>query len=284
MKRERTRCKHCGNLLENNYQKKYCKECAIEVERIKNIARGHAYRELHKDVVLQRDRKRREQNREKIRLSWRNYYQRHKADSIERVIEWRKNNPAKVKAINEQTYKKSKRRALGRMYSNGKRPLITETTDRTSLCKTCGREIPYGGHGMPRKYCDGCFPQITALKRVLHQMKYKEQKPDCFKEWYRDTKEHTVASVCIVCGCLIVYKGKGMIPFLCEICGVRRNLFKGRKRERLRKTPSDPIEFIHHERERLGLNRSKRWNKREILNLYRYYENRHPPPMAVDDE
>jgi hypothetical protein len=92
---------------------------------------------------------------------------------------------------------------------------------KTTPCKCCGREIPYqieaGQHkaGRHRKYCECCFPQIQALKKVFAQMRQEKKHPNTNtnKKWYRNNVEIVVAVTCIFCEDIILgHGGKKICP------------------------------------------------------------------------
>jgi hypothetical protein len=117
-------------------------------------------------------------------------------------------------------------------------------------------------------------------------MRYKQEDPDKFKKWYRETKEIIVASTCSVCTAIIPYKGKGMVPYLCEICGPNRERNAGKRREAKRKESWMTIEdFIIKEKlkNRL-LYKGKKWTTIDIakeFERWRGYDN--PNPISYEE-
>ena len=115
---------------------------------------------------------------------------------------------------------------------------------------------------MPRKLCDGCFPQINKLKSVMGRARFYEKRPSYQYDYYRDTHEVLVAMTCRVCGNLIIYKGRGKVPQKCGLCRCIE-----RSRPRPLWNPKDIETFISVERHRLGLDKKKKWLKSDILAL-----------------
>jgi hypothetical protein len=95
---------------------------------------------------------------------------------------------------------------------------------KTTPCKCCEREIPYqmdvdaeGQHraGRRRKYCECCFPQIQALKKIFAQIRWEKKHPktNTNKKSYRNNTEIVVAVTCIFCDEIILgHSGKRICP------------------------------------------------------------------------
>jgi hypothetical protein len=82
-------------------------------------------------------------------------------------------------------------------------------------CKCCGRETEYKGRGCPKTYCETCFPQITALKQVLNQMRHEKDNAKICKQWYDNNTEIVVAVGCVFCDTIIIGRtGK----LMCDDC------------------------------------------------------------------
>jgi len=285
------RCKRCGNLTD---RPKYCSECAPVVDHEKGLIRSQRYRDRHKEELRLSALKWREEHPEERRLHARNWLHLHPEKHKQSLQNWRKNNPDKVKAQNKRAKKKFRHKRLRLLSIHGKYPkfkwpvtcpkcerhfkttakrpqcscgysfprrFIEKLIDNapTKPCHTCGREIPYPGEGTIRKYCECCFPQITALKAVFGRERYLKDHPEPWRKWEQDNREVIVATTCRVCGNFILYKGIGKVPQKCGLC-------KCIERSRPKPTwnPKDIVTFIDVERRRLGLNKNKKWTKDEI--------------------
>lgn len=274
------RCKHCGVFLEKeDKRRRYCSTCAPIVEHEKNLIRNQHFRDAHREELRLYHRKWREAHPEERRLHARNYIHRHKELHRQRLYQWRERNPDLVKEQNIRAKKQLKVRKMRRLNSVGIRKEVKAVTSSVvSICKACGREIPHGGVGRPRILCDGCFPQINALKRVLRQEKYKREHPGFWHIWNQDTSEVVVAMTCRVCGNFILYKGKGKYPQKCGLCKCIE-----RSKPRPIWNPKDTKVFIEVERRRLGLGKNKRWSKHDIF-LLEEERNWGAVPVAVSEE
>lgn len=173
---------------------------------------------------------------EERKLIARNWIHRHPEQHKASVKSWRRRNPDKVQAQNLRARKIQRKKKAKKLYLQGvyttirwkitcpkckftfktkaKRPhcqnceyafprkYMEHFIDnlKTTPCVSCGREIPHQGVGTFREYCNSCFPQIMALKRVLQQMKAKKTDN---KKWYREHEEIVVAVTCIFCDTII---------------------------------------------------------------------------------
>jgi hypothetical protein len=291
---KRNYCVKCGAIIKKP-RKKYCPNCAVVVDKEGNRIRGKRYREKNGNEKVKKWVK---EHSEEHRLYSRNWAQIHKEERRLALQNWRKQNPAKVKMQNRRAKKKIRHNKLRTLSSNGiykkfkwtivcpkcnlhfkttaKRPQCScgysfprrfmerfIDTFPTKPCKTCGREIPYPGEGTIRKYCETCFPQMTALYKAFHPNKHS------WREWYQENKEVLVAMTCRACGNLIIYKGIGKIPQKCGLC-------KGIERSRPKPiwNPKDIKTFIYVEKHRLGLHKKKKWDGKEVRKFYEYWDKR----------
>jgi hypothetical protein len=279
-------CIKCGNLLTGK-QQKYCAGCGVASDKEKAKERNKRYREKNHARLLLKEQKYRDEHRAEVRLRARNFSANHKEQKLAELKRWRALNPEKYKLQRQKEWKRRKKRLKHRMYANGiYPPKVKKGPVRISICKTCDREIENQGPGISRKYCESCFPQVMALKRVLGQMKREKERPSRFKEWYQNTTEVLVASTCSVCSAIIPYKGKGMTPFLCEMCGPNRELNANRRRDIKRKESKMAIEdFIKREKlkHRL-LYTGKKWTAMDIAKEFeRWKGSPHPQPISYEE-
>jgi len=177
--------------------------------------RGRRYRKRHGNgrIVLWK-----KEHPEETKLIGRRWYYNHIEKAKENTIAWRKQNPDKVRLQNKRAKKRLRERERRRLAASGIRQKMSMECipgKRGSLCKTCGREIPFIGKHTPKKYCDSCFPQIMALKRVLGMMRFKEKNKGHYKKWYAGSIEKIVAVTCIFCDDIIPGNGGKLI---CESC------------------------------------------------------------------
>ena len=275
------RCEHCGVFLgeKRDKRRKYCVICAPLVDHEKALVRCKRFRVKHREELRVSYKNWCKEHPEQRRLHARNWVYRHREKHLRCLYEWRKRNPELVREQNHRAKKRLKTRRIHRLYSQGVRPERKGGVGSfISICKTCGREIVNNGRGYPRKYCDGCYPQIMALRRVFRQERYNRNHPDGWHTWNQNNKEVVVAMTCRVCGNFIVYKGKGKYPQKCGLC-------KCIERSRPRPTwnPKDTKLFIQRERYRLGLYKNKRWTKRELQYLDERNWGREPIAVADDD-
>jgi RNA polymerase-binding transcription factor DksA len=206
-------CNRCGKSMEDLPRKKYCLVCKPIVEKELARIRSQRFRDRHgSENVLRWNREHPEQRR----LIARNWMYRNAEKHKENLMRWRKKNPDKVRLQNQRAKKKRKLLMRKRAYYYGERSESLPLTDRISICKSCGREIPYSGHGVPRKYCDCCFPQIRALKNFLSNQKYMAKHPGGCNAWYRNNKELIVAVTCILCDDIIPGHGGKKICHRCS--------------------------------------------------------------------
>lgn len=304
-------CKHCGTIIEGT-NRKYCAICSPIVDKIKNRKRSERYRRKHGSENVKQWVK---EHIEQRRLIARNHYHRHPDKHKQNLINWRKKNPDKVKEQNKRARKNTKRREMKNLYMiEGKhKPLKIKVTCSKCLhqwatrakrpqcvcgysfpmahyehlidnlptkpCKCCGREVPFYGKGAPREYCDCCFPQIQALKRVLNQNRAKKRNPKYQEEYYRNTHEVLAAMTCRNCGDIILYKNIGQIPQLCGYCYSFQ-----RSRPMPFWEPKDTKLFIKIEKKRVGLNNGKKWKQEEIQDLFYRWEKMQYPPATSREE
>lgn len=311
-------CKHCGKIIDGR-NKKYCSDCSPIAEKEGNRRRSERYREKHREELRLIAKKWRDDHPEEKRLHSRNYIHRHPDLLKQKLMEWRKNNPDKVKAQNKRAKKKVRHKRLRVLNTNGRYPkfkwpvacpkcnhhfktsakrpqcncgysfprdFMEKLIDNapTKPCKTCGREIPYPGEGTIRKYCECCFPQITALKAALSSNRFRTKNPDHNKEWYRNNTEIIAASTCCICGEIIPYKRIGCVPILCEICAPRRELNANKRRSREKKWSVNTYEFIQMEKKRLWLDQDRKWTKKEINRYYNRWKDNYPQPSTYEDD
>ena len=315
-------CYKCGKILES--KQNYCPDCKIIADKEANRRRSATYREKHRKEVNDAQKKWCEEHPEQRRLISRNYFHRHPVEHKQRLKDWRKKNPEKVKLQNQRAKKNQKRKLLKRLYSQGirrtirykltcpkctyvwkshaKRPQCvcgysfprnyfqTELFKSKkkdiiidfSVCKTCGREIPYQGRGSPREHCDSCLPQIMALKSYFAREKYDKEHPEKWRKWFQNNEEIVVAMTCKVCGNLVLYKGKGRLPHKCGLCKCIE-----RSRPKPLWNPKDIVRFIEVEKHRLGLDKNKKWGPKEIRNFYIFWDKQYtydPEYLAVTEE
>lgn len=229
-------CKKCGVLLSNN-RRIYCPACAIKIGKEKSRECSKRYRVKHGNKKVKLWRK---EHPEESKLIARNWCYRHRHQCSETLKRWRRRNPEKLKAQNKRAKKNLRLREKKRLYRSGvylkqkwkltcprcsrvfytkaKRPTCHKCNytfprrymerfiDRlkTSICKCCGREIPYQGKGIPRKYCECCLPQIMALKKAFE---------DKVHNWREYQREIVVAVTCVFCDTIIPgRRGKRLCP------------------------------------------------------------------------
>jgi hypothetical protein len=235
-----------GNPLKDK-RIKYCHICRPQVEEKKKQAREQRYRDTHKKEIRKKQRKWCRKHREQRNLTARNYVYRHPEKHKDSLQSWRKRNPEKVSLQNKRAKINMRKREKRTLRLHGKYTKIKwpvkcpecEQTIQTSAkrpqcncghvfqrdfmeklidnaqtkpCKSCGREIPFPDdeRGRHREYCECCFPQIQALKRVFQEMK---RKPDAFVKSYRRNTEFVVAVTCIFCDEIILgHRGKKVCP------------------------------------------------------------------------
>jgi len=213
---------------------KYCHVCRPIVEEKKKLTREQRFRDRHKEQIRLDAEKWRTEHPEERRLASRNWSYRHPEQHKNGLNSWRKRHPEKVKLQNKRAKKRQRLRMNKRLNSIGKYPKmkweitcpkcnhVLKTSAKrpqcscgysfprdymekfidglpTNPCKCCGREISYQFKQQIFKklYCECCYPQIQALKKVLCQIR----NPDChnWHEWYQNNAEIVVAVTCIFC-------------------------------------------------------------------------------------
>lgn len=183
---------------------------------------------------------------EEKKLIARNWIYRHPEQHKALLNSWRGRNPDKVRTQNRRAKKILRKKRAKKLYLQGiyteakwkiacpkcnrifktkaKRPQCFQCgytfprkymqtfidNQKTTPCVCCEREIPHQNVGALRKYCNSCFPQIMALKRMLMQKRAK--KVDT-KTWYREHEEIVVAVTCVFCDTILLgRRGKRICP------------------------------------------------------------------------
>jgi hypothetical protein len=245
------RCKRCGNFIDNS-RKKYCLDCAIIVDKEKGRIRQKRYRERHNN---QRVKQWVKEHPEQRKLHARNYIRRHPEEHKARLYKWRKENPEKRKQQYKKSWQKFKARQKHMLYQRGYRKKVTEP-GRIEHCVICGKEvISQKGQKNYKRYCDKCILLRNAEISKQCAKKFKAAHPTYDRDYMRNKRGVIVAVTCIVCGDLILYDGKGRVPYRCDFCNSRMLTNQAKKFHehyyRINKMETD--KFINYEKKRIGL-------------------------------
>ena len=269
-KRKRTRCIVCGDFLCGK-SSKYCKPCSAVMEKKQDKIRQERYRLKHKDEIKRKGDEYKTKNKDTVRLTARNYYLRNKELCKQRLREWRKNNPEKIKEQHKREWLNSRKRIKkSRRLEYRNRFLIK------SLCVDCNKEFKYI---RKIKTCPECFMKKQKEQNNRQTRNWSSKNPDAFKIWYQNNHEVIVGKICIACGEFVIYKHKGRIPQVCDICRAKR-----RSRPKPVWEPKDTKTFISVERFRLKLDKHEVWTPYKIDILFNKWEERQPRQLLLDDD
>jgi hypothetical protein len=276
-------CKHCGKILEN-HQKKYCSDCSLIAKKQQQNKRAKRYREKHNNENVKKWNALHPEEKKLIQRT--NYYKDINATrekNRKKMREWRAKNPLLERETRARQNKRKQFLKKHNIRAMGIRPKII-TVKGTKNCLSCNKPVEYGISNIPRKYCDSCYKKNILESKRKAYIKFNKKHPNYQKENYRQNHGIIVASTCVICNEIIIYKGLGLVPYLCEFCATRRATNGNKRRNKEKIQPKNPIDFIQYEKRRLGLHLAKKWTKREINKVYAYWQNQQQPLQAVSED